>query len=216
MKFLQVITLLFFSLTSVGKAEVQVVDGDTLKLNETTYRLHGIDAPEYGQKCNKLNGKTWPCGKQATEVLGDLILGKRIACEPKENDGYGRVIAVCYADGENLNAYMIQNGLAWAFRKYSNDYVTEEDSARVRKIGIWQSYTTTAWDYRKARWNSAEQLAPEGCPIKGNISRNGTIYHVPWSPWYRRTKINEAKGERWFCDEGEAVAAGWRAPRWGK
>jgi hypothetical protein len=51
------------------------------------------------------------------------------------------------------------------------------------------------------------------CRIKGNISESGRIYHLPGSEWYERTQINPAKGERWFCSEAEAKAAGWRAPR---
>ncbi len=59
----------------------------------------------------------------------------------------------------------------------------------------------------------AAAAAPvEGCPIKGNINaKSERIYHTPWSPWYDRTKINKAAGERWFCDEAAAVAADWRA-----
>ncbi len=50
------------------------------------------------------------------------------------------------------------------------------------------------------------------CLIKGNINRRGErIYHVPGSKWYARTKINKP-GERWFCSEEEAIAAGWRPP----
>jgi hypothetical protein len=57
-------------------------------------------------------------------------------------------------------------------------------------------------------------MAPPGrCPIKGNISQNGRIYHVPGSPSYDGTKIDESAGERWFCSEAEARAAGWRAPQ---
>jgi hypothetical protein len=49
--------------------------------------------------------------------------------------------------------------------------------------------------------------------IKGNIGSNGDrIYHTPESPYYSRTKIDESKGERWFCTEEEAIEAGWRAP----
>lgn len=70
------------------------------------------------------------------------------------------------------------------------------------------------WEYRAEKWEVAEQEAPDGCPIKGNISENGRIYHAPWSPWYKKTKIDEAKEERWFCSEAEAVSAGWRAPKW--
>jgi hypothetical protein len=51
------------------------------------------------------------------------------------------------------------------------------------------------------------------CRIKGNISQNGRIYHVPGSASYDQTQIDTSKGERWFCTEAEARAAGWRAPR---
>jgi hypothetical protein len=55
--------------------------------------------------------------------------------------------------------------------------------------------------------------AASGCQIKGNIGSSGKIYHVPGSQAYEKTKIDEARGERWFCSEDQAVAAGWRAPR---
>jgi endonuclease YncB( thermonuclease family) len=61
---------------------------------------------------------------------------------------------------------------------------------------------------------TTNQSAPPGrCQIKGNISQSGRIYHVPGSPSYASTQIDESKGERWFCSEEEAQAAGWRAPR---
>ena len=60
---------------------------------------------------------------------------------------------------------------------------------------------------------SPAQPADDECLIKGNISKNGRIYHVPGSRSYAATKINDAKGERWFCSEEAARAAGWRAPR---
>lgn len=80
---------------------------------------------------------------------------------------------------------------------------------------IWQSESQLAWEYRADRWARAAAEAPEGSPIKGNISNNGErIYHTPWSPTYAKTRIDESKGERWFCDEAEAIAAGWRTARW--
>jgi hypothetical protein len=84
---------------------------------------------------------------------------------------------------------MVRTGFAWAFVKYSTVYVQEEGQAQARGIGIWQGDAQPAWEYRAARWEVAEQEAPDGCPIKGNISKNGRIYHPPWSPWYSRTKI---------------------------
>ena len=109
---------------------------------------------------------------------------------------------------------MTRTGMAWAFVKYSDTYVQEEALARSEGIGIWRAPTQPAWEFRAERWAVAEQEAPEGCPIKGNISRNGRIYHPPWSPWYSHTKISVEKGERWFCSEDEAIEAGWRAPIW--
>jgi endonuclease YncB( thermonuclease family) len=189
---------------------LKVVDGDTLKLNSTTYRLNGIDAPEHGQKCGD-----WPCGKEATAHLAELASDKSVQCDPITRDGYGRTIATCYADGTDLGAAMVSSGQAWAFVKYSKAYVNQQAQAKRARLGVWQGVYQPPWDYRAQRWKVAEQEAPEGCPIKGNISRNGKIYHAPWSPWYSRTKVSEARGERWFCSEAEAIRAGWRAPRWG-
>lgn len=192
-----------------------MVDGDTLKQDGVTYRLEGIDAPEHGQKCKRPNGKSWPCGKEATSYLKQLVSGNSISCEGNSKDEYGRVLAVCYVNGDDINAHMVDVGLAWAFRKFSNSYIVQENRAKKSAVGIWQAPTQTPWDYRSDRWSVAAQDAPEGCPIKGNISKNSMIYHAPWSPWYSRTKISLNKGERWFCSEGEAIAAGWRAPLWG-
>lgn len=55
--------------------------------------------------------------------------------------------------------------------------------------------------------------APGECRIKGNVGSSGRIYHVPGSSAYEKTRIDESKGERWFCTEQEARAAGWRPPR---
>jgi len=197
-------------------ATVRVVDGDTLEVNGTKYRLHGIDAPEAGQKCRRRGGGSWRCGKAATRALEDLVAGSAVRCDDRGRDDYDRIIAVCHAGETNLNEAMIRGGHAWAFRKYSMDYVPLEGEARKDGSGIWQARTETAWEYRARRWQVAKQEAPEGCPIKGNISRKGVrIYHAPWSPWYSRTKVSVKKGERWFCSEREALDAGWRAPFWG-
>ncbi len=191
------------------QAEVFVVDGDTFDNGDRRIRLNGIDAPEYGQQCG-----SWDCGADAVEALDRLIHSGEVACQSIGTDGYGRDIARCAVDGRDISASMISEGLAWAFVKYSSEYVAEEASARNRGVGVWQGNFQTPWDYRAERWASAEQQAPDGCPIKGNITKNGKIYHAPWSPWYKKTRVNEAKGERWFCSEAEAVDAGWRAPRW--
>ena len=95
------------------------------------------------------------------------------------------------------------------------DYVGAEAEARAARRGIWQEDTQAPWDYREDHWARAAAASPrEVCPIKGNISASGErIYHTPWSRFYDRTKIDVSAGERWFCDEVEAVQAGWRPPR---
>lgn len=201
--------------TSAATEQVRVIDGDTLSIGAVTYRLHGIDAPEVGQRCSLPSGKSWQCGRAALDRLEALVAGKHVTCSSREQDGYGRTIGVCYAGSTEINQQLVLDGLAWAFRKYSTDYVAEEDRARSARLGVWQAATDPAWIYREKRWADGASKAPDGCPIKGNISRNGRIYHAPWSPWYTRTKVSPNKGERWFCSEAEAVKAGWRAPIWG-
>jgi endonuclease YncB( thermonuclease family) len=197
------------ALAAPSGAQTRVVDGDTLELDGTVYRLNGIDAPEHGQRCGD-----WNCGSDATDALVEIVKGREVTCDPISEDGYGRVIATCYAGGTDLGQELVDKGLAWAFRRYSTEYIDEETRAKSRAIGIWSDDFLPPWDYREAQWNRAIQEAPQGCPIKGNISRNGRIYHAPWSPWYEKTRINTSKGERWFCSEAEAIAAGWRAPYW--
>jgi endonuclease YncB( thermonuclease family) len=188
----------------------RVTDGDTITVNDTRVRLEGIDAPETGQTCKRKWIGSWACGAGATAALQSLLEGKTVTCEPRGLDKYGRTLGVCFVDGKDVNAAMVRQGFAWAFVKYSTSYVKEEAEARAQGLGIWQGPSMPAWEYRAQRWTAAEPQAPQGCAIKGNVTRNGRIYHMPWSPWYALIKMEPEKGKRWFCSEAEAVAAGWR------
>ncbi|WP_029061918.1 thermonuclease family protein [Labrenzia sp. DG1229] len=208
-------SLLALPIAIANSASVSIVDGDTIDVDSKRIRLHGIDAPEAGQSCKKAGGGEWPCGRRAIEELEQLIGDESLNCNDLGTDDFGRTLSVCYLGPIDINEVMVRNGFAWSFRKYASDYNDVEDQARKEQLGVWQRTTQTPWEFRARRWEVAEQSAPDGCPIKGNISRNGRIYHAPWSPWYSRTKIDTSKGERWFCDEAEATSAGWRAPFWG-
>ena len=199
------------SVTISGMAEV--FDGDTLEIGPVRVRLHGIDAPETGQSCSTRDGSSWRCGARARTHLAELVADDPIACEALDRDPYGRIIARCRAQGVDVAEALVTDGLAWAFLEFSTDYRQTELAARERGIGIWQAPTQAPWDYRDDRWARAVADAPNDCPIKGNINRGSgeRIYHTPWSPNYALTQIDEAKGERWFCHEADATAAGWRA-----
>jgi endonuclease YncB( thermonuclease family) len=188
----------------------KVVDGDTIVVGDTRIRLEGIDAPEAGQTCSRRPTGDWPCGTEATAALASLIEGKVVRCEPMGSDRYRRTLGVCFLGAEDLNAWMVRQGHAWAFVRYSTRYVAEEGQARAKGLGIWQGEATPAWEYRARRWATAQPRAPEGCAIKGNVTARGKIYHLPWSPWYAQINMDAGGGRRWFCTEAEALAAGWR------
>jgi endonuclease YncB( thermonuclease family) len=188
-----------------------VIDGDTLDIDGQRIRLEGIDAPEASQTCGGGWFGTWKCGAAATAQLRWLVGGRRIECESVGTDKYGRMLGLCSADGRDINAEMVRTGHAWAFVKYSKRYQTVEAEARRAKSGIWKGEAEPAWVFRERQWHVAEADAPKGCAIKGNVSDNGRIYHMPWSPWYAKVKVEPDKGERWFCSEAEATGAGFRA-----
>jgi endonuclease YncB( thermonuclease family) len=205
----------------------RVVDGDTIEIGGTRIRLEGIDAPEGDQQCASRGGtgpgtgidSIWRCGQVATAELQRLVGRTPVRCDGRGIDKYGRTLAICFSGPMDINAEMVRRGLAWAFVKYSSAYVAEEAEARTRGVGIWQAATVTAWDHRAGRWAQASEGAPGkgagngapgDCVIKGNITSGGRIYHMPWSPWYEKVRIEATKGERWFCNENEALAAGWR------
>ncbi|MDO6615653.1 MULTISPECIES: thermonuclease family protein [Pacificibacter] len=197
----------------------RIIDGDTLALGEVKIRLHGIDAPEIAQTCSDMHGAIWTCGQWSKAALERLATGT-ITCVQKDIDRYGRIVGTCFAQGVDMNAAMVAKGAAFAYVQYSRDYVSHEAQARRVAAGMWRSGVQAPSDYRsdkraatQARQAAAEVPSPEGCAIKGNISKSGRLYHLPGSRWYDGTRINEGQGERWFCSENDAKAAGWRAAR---
>lgn len=207
----------------VGRASV--IDGDTLEIRGTRIRFHAADAFESAQTCQDADGKAYRCGQQAALALSDKIGSSTVTCQQTDIDRYQRIVAQCSANGVDLNGWLVQQGHALAYRQYGTDYVPQEDEARKAKRGVWAGSFTPPWDWRRGERGTAaaEPTAPAtsrpsaasgDCKIKGNISAKGEkIYHLPSSRSYDRTVLNEAAGERWFCSESEAIAAGWRAPR---
>ena len=126
-----------------------VVDGDTLRIGDERIRLHGIDAPEMDQTCGSTD--IWHCGKQAREALKDHIAGRSVTCTGDSRDRYGRFIGVCRVGGEDLNAWMVREGWAMAYRKYSTDYVEEEQEAAARGLNMWTGEFVPPWEWRRSQ-----------------------------------------------------------------
>jgi endonuclease YncB( thermonuclease family) len=230
MKFLPAFLSLVISFAAVpASAEslsgpADVIDGDTISIrgHSARIRLYAIDAPEGQQTCDDAAGKRYLCGSRAAEALASLIgRNGRVACQEMDRDRYGRIVAVCEANGRDINGEMVRQGWALEYRQYSDGrYSDEEAEARRAKRGLMAGTFVEPWEWRRgkrlaseASTGQASAEADRKCAIKGNISSSGRIYHMPGSRHYDRTVINEGSGERWFCSEKEAQAAGWRAPQ---
>lgn len=125
-----------------------VIDGDTIEIHGERIRLDAIDAPEHSQLCLDAAGNRYRCGQKSAFALADMIGRSTVTCEPKGHDRYRRTIAVCFSGETNLNAWMLAQGWAVAFRKYGIDYIGEEDNARLARRGIWAGSFEMPWDWR--------------------------------------------------------------------
>ena len=128
----------------------RVIDGDTLDIAGTRIRLHCIDAPESGQVC-RIGSRRWNCGQEATAALRGLIAGQPASCATRDRDRYGRDIAVCNVSGADINAWMVRNGWALAYRRYSMDCVLHERWARDGRLGIWKGDFVKPWEWRRGK-----------------------------------------------------------------
>ena len=204
------------TVSGIGRAK----DGDSLMVGSTEVRLFGVDAPEFDQTCNR-NGQSWSCGSAAAEQLMRLVTGKDVRCTSMGLDQHGRTLGRCTIGTTDINRTMVATGYAVAYRHYSSDYVSAEQSAKAYKRGLWAGTFEMPSQYRhegearpeprsavrtkrvpRTRSLSAQ---PSGCVIKGNRGSHGWIYHVPGMPYYEQTRAEEM-----FCTEAEARAAGYR------
>jgi len=142
-----------------------VIDGDTIEINNKRIRLYGIDAPESSQRCNT-NGELWPCGRRSAFALDKIVSGKLIKCLVQDTDRYGRAVCKCYRGTLDINAYMVRQGWAVAYEKYSRDYVFQQEHAKENKLGIWESEFEMPWDYRRRTPQQARTGAPKTPPAQ--------------------------------------------------
>lgn len=186
----------------------RVIDGDTIELEDgTRVRYIGMDTPEAGD-----------CfGQEAAGENRKLVEGKKVRPETdiQRLDKYGRLLAYVFVDNLFVNEELVRQGFAKVYTyppdvKYTEKFIVAQKEAREKKLGLWAEGVCADPTASPAP-ETGTQTPGQECPIKGNISSSGEkIYHMTGQRYYERTKIEEGKGERWFCTEEEAVGAGWR------
>lgn len=126
-----------------------VIDGDTIEIHGKRIRLHGIDAPESSQTCLDGAGQKWRCGQQAALALQDFLGHRTVTCEERDVDRYGRVVGRCLLGDVDINGWLVTQGLALAYRRYSRDYIAAETAARSAGRGMWAGTFEPPWEWRR-------------------------------------------------------------------
>jgi len=143
------ITTSAFEVTNLT-GEAVIVDGDTFDLDGARIRLWGVDAIESAQRCF-VGGVSWDCGAEAMRALKDHLNGQKVECVSQYKDRFGRRVAKCTVNGEDVGAWLVKTGMAVDFQRYSNGaYAALQQDAHLRKIGIWRGEFEMPWDWRKA------------------------------------------------------------------
>lgn len=139
MRFLTLLSTLVV-LSSPALAAVEIVDGDTLRVDGERVRLWGIDAPERAQLC-RIAGRDEPIGREATEALRSILARGELRCETKDRDRYGRTVADCRAGQVSVSDAMVRSGWAWALPRYSKDrYLSAQEEAERAGRGVWAGH----------------------------------------------------------------------------
>lgn len=169
----------------------QVYDGDSFQVdNLWQIRLTNVDAPE-AQLCLAQDSKVH---------LERLIGGKRVAIKGAMTDDFGRLLSQVYLGSTLINESMIRSGLT---RYTSGDFPHQERLMKLsadnkaKKIGLYSSTCLQTVNPRDPK-----------CNIKGNVKDGHKIYFYPGCGNYSNVELSLDQGDRWFCTQGEARAAG--------
>ena len=219
-------------------AEVDVMDGHTLRLDGKTFRLDGIAAPERDQICLDENRAVWACGLEAAKRLAELTAKRAVQCEDKGVDPGlpNRRIGICSVEGMilNLNHTLVLDGWALNFEPSARGrFAIEEADARDNRRALWKGCFAAPWDFNRWRKRAAKLLGaacgggndsvernklfpdnptmPPGCAVKGKVALRAYLTgHRGIYHLEACRSYPSLKPNRWFCSEEEAQAAGFR------
>ena len=127
-----------------------VTDGDTIRIGHERIRFSGIDAPEIKQTCiyQEIEFK---CGEFSKNLLIEKISNQKVSCIRESKDQYGRTLAECFVGKESLSSYLVREGYAFAYRKYSDKFIPDEEYAQSKGNGMWSMNFMFPWDFRKSQ-----------------------------------------------------------------
>ena len=140
--------LFLFSSKCFADIQTIIIDGDTIRIGEERIRFSGIDAPEINQTCISEGVEVF-CGKTSKILLVDKTSLEQVKCISEGKDQYNRTLAECFVNGESLSRYLVRQGYAFAYRKYSKKFIKDEDYAKEKKLGMWNMKFLFPWDYRR-------------------------------------------------------------------
>ena len=153
--YILVTTNYLLSETTLISDKIKIIDGDTISLDNKKIRFSGIDAPETNFKgkqqfCLK-NTKKINCGEISKNSLTKKIINKKLKCLiEKEKDIFGRYLGECFISNESVSVYMVRNGLAFDYPKYSKKkYYKHQVYAKNYKLGLWSMKFDYPWIWRK-------------------------------------------------------------------
>ncbi|GIL85328.1 hypothetical protein Vretifemale_13809 [Volvox reticuliferus] len=181
--FVMLASLLAFCASAQQKnitGQARVVDGDTLAFMTYRVRLYGVDAPETAQYCLDALNVSYACGNVSKQALANKIGNSTLTCIVKDIDIYGRSVSICgltNATGafEDVNAWLVSQGYAVAYRQFSKMYVPQEDQARAARLGVWQGQFQMPWDWR----NSDSPSPPPPLKTSPPLSQPPPLSKVP-------------------------------------
>ena len=144
---------LFFGILIFSSANSDlliVTDGDTIRIGDERIRFSGIDAPEIKQTCiyQEIEFK---CGEFSKNLLIEKISNQEVSCIRENTDQYGRTLAECFVGKESLSSYLVREGYAFAYRKYSDKFISDEEYAESKGNGMWSMDFMFPWDFRKSQ-----------------------------------------------------------------
>lgn len=196
---------------SAISGRASVVSGDLLRVDGHLIRLTGVEQPDAKHPCFKQNGRRWNCNAAARAALDKIVAGRTVACTASGEDSEGRTLAACRAGDNDVAEALVRGGYVFAAPGFFASYASAEKEARAAKVGLWQGETVRPEEWRVQVWEEAKRSAPDGCPIKGFSRASDKMYAMPWQQAYDSAKMRTVKGDRWFCSEDDARAAGFKA-----